>query len=207
MKKLLVIFIAVLLLCSCSQEEKPSSVSNGQQSNVVSNKVVSQKNGLYVPVFKYVGDNPAISAICEWFSEEAERHATYGDVWIPSFVILKEVDRGNEHLVFGNFWSAGYHWEDETMVQGSGGEMPACFHLKKVENGYTVVSVEKAGDGEYYAKSIKEFTKDYPGLYNEFMTQHDNDEAEIEFMRMYAEYNGVRIRYIKHYGWEPVALY
>lgn len=109
--------------------------------------------------------------------------------------------------MFGNFWSAGYRLEGDTMVQGAGGEMPACFHLKETENGYVVVSVDKASDGEYYAESIKEFTKDYTGLYDKFMTYHYNEQAEIKFMRMYAEYNGLSIHYIKHYGWEPISLY
>ena len=202
MKRLSVLLLAVLILCSCGKKtEKPPLASGGPQFEI------TQKDGTTMPSFVYTGDNLAIAAICDWFSEEAERHAGYGDVWIPSFVILKEADRYGEHLVFGNFWSGGYRLEDETMVQGGGGEMPACFHLKKTEKGYTVVSVEQAGDGEYYAKSIKEFTKGYIGLYEKFMTHHDNEQAEIEFMRMYAEHNGLDIKYIKHYGWEPVPLY
>lgn len=202
MKKLLALILTVFLLCSCGQKtEKPSLDSGGPQFTI------TQKNGKQMPSFVYVGDNPSVAAICEWFSDEAERHASYGDVWIPSFVILEEVDRDGEHLVFGNFWSCGYRLEEDTMVQGGGGAMPACFHLKETENGYIVVSVDKAGDGEYYAESIKEFTKDYPELYNKFMNHHDNDQAEIEFMKMYAEYNGLNIRYIKHYGWDPISLY
>ena len=201
-EKIVGVIIMRSFLSSCSQKtEKPSLASGGPKFDI------TQKDGKPMPSFVYVGDNLAIAAICDWFHEEAVRHASYGDVWIPSFVILEEIDRDGEHLVFGNFWSGGYRLEGDTMVQGGGGEMPACFHLKETENGYVVVSVEKAGDGEHYAESIKEFTKGYIGLYDKFMTHHDNDQAEIEFMRMYAEHNGLDINYIKHYGWEPVSLY
>lgn len=202
MKKILILLAAVLLLCSCGKKaEIPPLAAPAPKFNI------TQKDGKQMPFFVYVGDNPAISAICDWFYEEAERHASYGDIWIPSFVILKETDKDGEHLVFGNFWSGGYRLEGDTLVQGGGGEMPACFHLKETENGYVVASVEKAGDGAYYAESIKEFTKGYIGLYTRFMTNHDNDKAEKEFVRMYAEHNGLNIKYIRHYGWEPVALY
>ena len=202
MKKLMIIMFTVLLLCSCGKNKDiPPLASGGPKFNI------TQKDGTKMPSFTYVGDNPAIAAICDWFEEEAERHASYGDVWIPSFIILKETDSNGEHLVFGNFWSAGYRLEGDTMVQGGGGEMPACFHLKETENGYSVVSVDKADDGAHYAESIKEFTKDDTGLYNKFMETHNNEQSEIEFMRMYAEYNGLNINYIKHYGWEPVSLY
>ena len=202
MKKLLILLWVLLFLCGCAKTTKKPDLAAGD-----SQFTITQKNGTQMPPFVYAGDNFAIDAICDWFQEEAERHASYGDIWIPSFVILKEVDRDNEHLVFGNFWSGGYRLEGDTMVRGGGGEMPACFHLKKTEIGYTVVSVEQARDGEYYPESIKKFTVNYPGLYDDFMAKHDNGQAEIEFMRMYAEYHGLNIRYIKHYGWEPISLY
>lgn len=202
MKKVLVLCLALLFLCSCRQApvKEPQNPKEPQFT-------VTQQDGTKMPSFAYSGDNPAITAICDWYYEDAERHAERGDVWIPSFVILKEADRDGEHLVFGNFWSAGYRLEGDTMVQGGGGEMPACFHLKETEKGYEVVSVEQAKDGAYYTESIKEFTKGFPGLYLKFMTHHDNDQAEIDFMRMYATDNGLDIRYIKHYGWDPIPLW
>ncbi len=202
MKKVLSVLFALLLLCSCGKTPTEVPVASVHPSFTV-----EQKDGTVMPSFVYSGDNLAIAAICDWFYEDALRHAGYGDVWIPSFVIYKETDRDGEHLVFGSFWSGGYRLEGDTMVQGGGGEMPAVFHLTETENGYTVASVEKARDGAYYGEDIKQFTKGYPGLYTRYMTDRSNDGAEVEFMRMYAEDNGIDIRYIKHYGWDPVPLY
>lgn len=202
MKKVLVLCLALLLLCACGQEPVKPSLALKEPPFTV-----TQKDGKQMPSFVYTGDNPAIAAICDWFYEDAQRHASYGDVWIPFFVILKEADRDGEHLVFGNFWSAGYRLEGDTMVQGGGGEMPACFHLKEAEEGYTVTSVEKARDGADFTESIKKFTKGFPGLYLKFMLEDDHDQAEIDFMRMYATDNGLDIQYIKHYGWDPIPLY
>lgn len=161
---------------------------------------------VYLPLFTYSGDDPAIAAICDWFYDDALRDAERGDVWIPAFVLHKQVERDGELLVFGNFWSHAYKQNGNMMECTSGGEMPACFHLKKTETGYTVASVEQARDGADYADSIKAFTRGYPGLYLKFMLDDNNDQAEIDYMRMYVEDNDLDIRYIKHYGWDPVEI-
>ena len=202
MKKLLCALWTLFFLCGCGQTPVETPVAS-----VNPPFTVTQKDGTAMPSFTYSGDDPAVAAICDWFYEEAQRHGSYGDIWIPSFVIHKEADRDGEHLVFGNFWSAGYRLEGDTMVQGGGGEMPAVFHLTETDSGYSVTSVEKARDGAYYVEDIKAFTKGYFGLYTKFMNDRSNDKAEIEFMRMYAENNGLDIRSIKHYGWEPIPLY
>ena len=202
MKKILWLLLALLFLCSCGAE--PAEIPTVSEHPPFT---VEQKDGKVMPSFTYSGDNPALVAICDWFYEEAQRHGSYGDVWIPSFIIYKEVERDGEHLVFGNFWSAGYRLEGDTMVQGGGGEMPAVFHLVLTDKGYAVASVETARDGAYFTEDIKAFTKGYVGLYTKYMNDHDNDEEEIAFMRMYAEDNDLDIRFIKHYGWDPVPLY
>lgn len=161
----------------------------------------------YLPLFTYSGDDPAIAAICDWFYEDAKRDAERGDVWIPAFVILEKAEKNGETLVFGNFWSHAYKQNGTMMECTSGGEMPACFHLKETENGYEVVSVEQARDGADYTESIKKFTKGFPGLYFKFMLKDDSEQAEIDYMRMYVTDNGLDIKYIKHYGWDPVPLY
>ena len=161
----------------------------------------------YLPMFTYSSDDPAIAAICDWYYEDAKRDAERGDVWIPAFVILKKAERNGETLVFGNFWSHAYKLNGNMMECTSGGEMPACFHLKETEDGYVVTSVEQARDGADFTESIKKFTKGFPGLYLKFMLEDDHDQAEIDFMRMYATDNGLDIQYIKHYGWDPIPLW
>lgn len=162
-----------------------------------------------LPLFCYSGDDMAVKAICEYFSEEEQdNYAEDGAVFIPGFIIYEEVEEQDEYLVFGNFWFYGYQLNGNILEVSSGGEMPACFHLKKTDAGYEVLYVEKAGDGEDYSKDIEEFTKNYPGLYEKYQGD-DNDctEAMKKYLQMYVRDNNLDIQYFKEYGWEPVAIF
>lgn len=164
-----------------------------------------------MPEFTYTGDEAEIASIVEYMKEEArydfENEKT---VWIPSYVIYGMVERDGEVLVFGNFYSHTYHKIGNVLQESSGGEDPACFHLKKVGDGFDVVSVDHAGDGEDYTKDIKEFTKGYPGLYEKYMDWEENEtmreEARKEYIKMYIEQNSLDVKYYKDSGWDPVKV-
>ncbi len=163
-----------------------------------------------LPMFSYSGDNKAIAAICDWYYEDAMRYAERGQVWIPGFIIRHEDDKNGEHLVFGNFWSYGYKKNGSMMEQVSGGSMPACFHLKKTEDGnYAVVSVDRARDGSYYGDDVKEFCKGYSGLATKVMSSDTEERraAAREYAAMYVEQNNLDIEYIKEYGWDPYEIF
>lgn len=174
----------------------------------------AQADGQMIPVtlpeFTYMGDNPAIAAIWEYSKNEAMESYSFGDqVVIPGYVVYKEVQSGDELLVFGNFWSYGYQLMGNVLESTSGGEMPACFHLKETSEGYEVVSVEVAGDGAEYDRKIREFTEGYPGVY-ELYFSGDPDERENamkEYVSMYVTANNLDIKYLKEYGWDPVLLF
>lgn len=165
---------------------------------------------LMLPEFTYTGDNPAIAAIWEYRKAEAMSSYGFGDqVVIPGYVIYKEVQTEDELLVFGNFWVYGYQLMGNILESTSGGEMPACFHLKETEEGYEVVSVEVAGDGAEYDGKIREFTEGYPGVYELFFSG-DADErknAMTEYVSMYVEDNHLDVKYVKEYGWDPMPLF
>lgn len=164
-----------------------------------------------LPAFEYIGDDPAVKAICEYLYEEQKGayYETEESVWIPGFVILKQVDKKGEHLVFGNFWSENYIRIGNILESCSGGEMPACFHLRKTEQGYEVISYECAKDGSDYVPSIKTFTRGYPGLYPKFFKDREKKckEAKKAYLQMYVEEHQLDIQYYKEYGWDPVSLY
>ncbi len=163
-----------------------------------------------LPMFEYTGDDKAIAAICDWFYEDALRHAERGQIWIPGFIIRHEEDKNGEHLVFGNFWNYGYKKNGSMMEQVSGGEWPSCFHMKELADGsYQMVSVDRARDGSLYAKDIKEFCKGYFGLASKIM-KNDTEErraAAKEYVAMYVEQNNLDIEYIKEYGWDPYEIF
>lgn len=164
-----------------------------------------------MPEFTYTGDEAEIASIVKYMKEEArydfEEEKT---IWIPSYVIYGMVEKDGEVLVFGNFYDHTYHKIGNVLQESSGGEDPACFHLKKVGDGFEVVSVDHAGDGEDYAKDIKEFTKGYPGLYEKYMDWEENEtmreEARKKYIKMYIEQNSLDVKYYKDYGWDPVKV-
>lgn len=162
-----------------------------------------------LPEFVYSGDNKAIASICDYVKTDYyDSYASEGTLFMPAFVIVKEVQEGDDYLVFGNFWSYGYMLNGRILEVSSGGEMPACFHLKATDEGYEVVEVERAGDGADYAKDIREFTRNYPGLYEEFsMTEEERTAARKEFLQMYIRDNNLDIEYYKDYGWDPVKIF
>lgn len=162
-----------------------------------------------LPMYEYTGSDKAMAAICDWFYEEAVMYAEKGEVWVPGFIIRHEDDKNGEHLVFGNFWSYGYKKNGIMMEVSSGGEMPACFHLKEREDGsYEVVSVDRARDGNLYAEDIKDFCKGYPGLASKLIN-NDTDkrrDAARDHMSSYVENSGLDVKYIKEYGWDPYEI-
>ena len=112
--------------------------------------------------------------------------------------------------MFGNFHWYTYHKIGNILESNSGGEYPACFHLKKVGDGFEVVGVDKAGDAEEYAKGIKQFTKGYTGLYEKYMDWEYNEplieKAKKEYIKMYISQNSLDVKYYKDYGWDPVKI-
>lgn len=170
---------------------------------------VSEDGTIVLKQFVYYGDNKAIEAIYKYMEEDYLQYSEEDKVWIPGYVIHKEVDKDGEYLVFGNFWSYGYQLTGTVLESQSGTEMPACFHLKETESGeYEVVSVDTVGDGSY-ADDIQAFTADYPGLYDLFM-EYDEEKrmaAQREYVQMYVKGHSLDIEYYKEYGWDPVKIF
>ncbi len=170
---------------------------------------VSEDGAIVLKQFVYYGDNKAIETIYKYMEEDYLQYAEEDKVWIPGYVIHKEVEKDGEYLVFGNFWSYGYQLTGTVLESQSETEMPACFHLKETENGgYEVVRVDTAGDGSY-AKDIQAFTADYPGLY-ELFVEYDEEKrmaAQKEYVQMYVKGHNLDIEYYKEYGWDPVKIF
>ena len=131
-----------------------------------------------------------------------------GEILIPAFIIAKKVEKEDELLVFGNFWTHGFVLNGKMLEVASGGDNPACFHLKQTEDGYEVTEVEQAVDGSDLEESIKAFTKAYPGVYKKLMNgQEGREEAIREYLRMYVGSNQLDIQYYKEFGWDPVKIF
>ena len=160
--------------------------------------------------FVYTGDNKAVEAIYNYM--KAEYMDIYGEdsqIIIPAYIIYREVDAGDEYLVFGNFYIDGYKLTGNILECVSGSEMPGCAHLKKKGDSYEVINIEFAGDGEYYKADISKFTKDYPEVYDMYFDYDPKRALEIreEYIRMYVTDNNLSIEYYKDYGQDPTKLF
>ena len=162
-----------------------------------------------LPEFTYMGDNPAIEAIWEYNKADAMGSYGFGEqVVIPGYMIFKEVQTEDELLVFGNFYEYGFQLMGNVLECTSGGEKPACYHLKKTSEGYEVVNVEVTGDGAMYDAGIREFTKDYPEVYEMYFSGDPDarENAMVEYVSMYVRGNHLDVKYVKEYGWDPIPL-
>ena len=192
------------------EETIAAGEQNGEEEDNAEDDSTQQVLPVILPAFTYTGDNEAIEAIWEYNRGDAIGSCSYGDqVVIPGYVIYGEVQKEDELLVFGNFWSYGFQLVGNVLESTSGGEMPACFHLKKTEEGYEVVSVEVTGDGAMYDEGIRAFTKDYPQIYEMYFSgdPQERENAMKEFVAMYVSANNLDIKYMKEYGWDPVPLF
>ena len=197
-----------LLRCKGGDEIDAEKLDLGITDEVRSK--VKKLNSL--PEYKYSGDDDALKVICDKLASDEE--SWYGDtgdggVNIPAPVIFGKKQKDDELLVFGNFWLERYIRRGNTLICISGGEQPACYHLKKGSDGYEVASVDVAEDGDSYADSIRKFTKGYPEMTEKFL-KHDSDEERnrerIKAIKSYVDANGIGIRYVKEYGWDPIAI-
>lgn len=173
-------------------------------------EITSGEVPVTLPEFTYTGDNPAIAAIWEYRKAEALNSYGFKDqVVLPGYVIHKEVQTEEELLVFGNFYEYGYQKMGNVLESTSGGEMPACFHLKETPEGYEVISVDVTGDGAMYDEGIRAFTEGYPEVYKMYFSGDPNasDAAQRDFVSMYVKDNNLDIKYMKNYGWAPVPLF
>ena len=161
-----------------------------------------------LPAFSYEGEDEYLGAVCRYLTEENAIWYTQADVSIPAPVILRIEDDDSEDIrIWGNFWMFSYSVNGPRLYMESGGEMPGIMHLKKDDDGVSVVSVETAGDGEAYMKDIERFCEGYPGLAEQMAFSHEAmEKEELAMIRYYVESNGLDIDSYQSYGWPAISL-
>ena len=166
----------------------------------------TQQEGL--PAFTYTGDDAVLKCICDYMCSEDQGYDTEDAAYIPAPVIYATVTRGDEITVFANLWSFVYKQNGNTLDCEAGGEQPSRLKLKADGNGgYTIEEHLTAGDGEDYAKDIRSFCKGYQVSAEKFMQSgQDYEKIRRELVKMYVDNNGLDIRYIKDFGWDPIPL-
>lgn len=197
---------------SASEQAAASDVQKdaGAEEDAPAEGEAGYADGEALPRFRYTGDDPVLKAVSDHLVEE-EADSYYeaeGSIYIPAPVIFQQAEKDGELLVFGNFWGFGYVKNENVLESTSGGEMPACFHLRENDGGYTVTQVDRTGDGSEYLKGIKEFTKGFPGLWRSYTGLSDEEIEQVrkEWIRMYVKDNGLDVTQYRDPGRDPVEI-
>lgn len=166
-----------------------------------------------LPEYQYTGDDPVEQAIYEYLKGDTsywmpEENA----VQIPMLTVISREKKGEETLIFASYQIFGYVKTGQILENVSGGGTEACFHLVQSGDEYRVTEVEMAEDGGMYEESLREMTKDYPGVYEKFR-KHSEELTEEKYQKWicenvsaYVRKNHLDIRYYKDYGWDPVPI-
>lgn len=228
MKKLLLILSTLLLagnICSCIQPNSTANKTTDTKAEEAKDSKETQKSGKesvnkmserefrFNPSVKFVytEDDDYMKAITDdmvLLSEDM-----FGDqaaVEIPTPRIVKIDDSDKKDIkVYGNFWIYGYQMFGTIFNTKNGGSNPGCYHLKDEDGKITVLNKEFAEDGSNNWSSLVKICGGDEDLAKKVSNSPSADEEEklrIEYAKMYAEANNLKLSGIKDYGW-PVILF
>ena len=190
------------------EETEPRILVANAKDIVESSGNFDYKNG-----FRYTGDDKYIKTITEDMLLLAAEHydAEYKKtVEIPTPYIVKVDDsRKNDIKIYGDFYIYGYNVVDDVVFfNENGGSYPGCYHLKEDEDGnITVLSKEIAEDGSNNYESLLLICENDEDLCKKvFSAKTDLAQYRIDYVKMYAKDNNLKILAIKDYGW-PVEIF
>ena len=215
MKKIIILILTIYSTCifltSCS---KTLNINNENTSSEIIESVnkMTEREFSYNPKIKFVytDEDDYIRAITDdmvLFSEEQ-----FGDqvaVEIPTPYIVKVDDKDkNDIKIYGDFWIYGYELFGTIFNTKNGGSYPGCYHLKDEDGKITIISKEFAEDGSDNWTSLVEICGGDEKLARSIFSHNslDYDITRIEYAKMYARENGLKLSGIKDYGW-PVILF
>ncbi len=165
------------------------------------------------PEFVYSGDDQLMAAVVSYEKEQvaSEGEVESGTVWVPAVYELKRVKMKNGYLIFAMYGDYTYRQVGTILQCENGSQIPSCFHIKKTDGAYRVVSVDQPRGGSYYGDDIWEMTKDYPGLRAKFLYTENQEKgiaaARKKFLKMYVKDNNLSVAYYKDFGWDAVPLF
>ena len=210
MKKFLYLLVVLsfTLLQSCNNKKSFSEITKDaiETVNLMSQREFSFDSSI---PFKYTGEDEKIKAITDDLNEySVSLFGKQGAVEIPTPYISKVDDSDkNDIKVYGNFYIYGYEMYGTIFHNKNGSANPGCYHLKEDNGEYAVIKKEFAEDGSRNWSSLVEICGGDEDLAKSVYPDDDTiEKLRMEFAKMYAENNNLRLSGIKDYGW-PVILY
>ena len=160
--------------------------------------------------FKYTGDELYLKEITEAMVKELGSHFDEEKcVEIPTPYIVRVDDVDKEDIkIFADFYIYGYTMNGMIFDCENGGSFPGCLHLKEDNGEIKFVSFDIAEDGAGYIDSLMKICDGNESLMKDIENARieDGDNLRIEYAKMYAKENNLRLCGIKDYGW-PVILF
>ena len=140
------------------------------------------------PLFEY---SEQIQAAAEKYVLEANADSfeeTDLNFFVPMLVEAKEEDDGTIK-VLGDFWQFNYNIDNDTLVESSGGSMPALLTMEKAEDGSLSVTEGRAAqDGEGNWADIESFCEEVGTTTDQYLSCTDETSREISFDSLILDY-------------------
>lgn len=187
MKKLCVLMVVIMLL----------------------NFAVATAEADRLPDYIYQGDDPYLPAVCDYIMQTYSPFYTQEDVAIPCPLILETDDTDPQDVrLWGIFVLDNYRLVNTTLIGESGGATPGLVHLKAVDGGWQVTSMETVGDGDDFQKDVERIFGMREGLLKRYqgITSDDINQARLRSVSDYVNWNGLNITQMQDFGWKPMAL-
>ena len=135
----------------------------------------------------------AITAAAESYVLEANADsfdAADLNFFVPMITNAIEAEDGTIKVV-GDFWQLNYNVDNDTLVEASGGSMPALLTMEKAEDGsLTVTEGRVAQDGEGNWADIESFCEEIGTTTDEYLAATNENNRELSLDSMILEYIG-----------------
>ena len=160
--------------------------------------------------FSYTGSDAYLKAITdEMVNSAKEFFGGQGAVEIPTPYVVKIDDSDkNDIKVYGDFYIYGYDMNGTIFNCKNGGSFPGCYHLQDKDGKVSFVSKEIAEDGSNNYSSLLKICGNDEELVKKIfgIVDSDKEKTRVEYVKMYANANKLRVYGIKDYGW-PIILF
>ena len=162
-----------------------------------------------LPDYIYRGSDPYLPAVCDYILQAYGSFYTREDVAIPCPLVLETDDTDPQDVrLWGIFVLDNYRLVNTTLIGESGGRTPGLVHLKAADGGWWVTSMESVGDGENYQKDVERIFGMRKGLLDRYqeISSDDVNQARLQSVSDYVNWNGLNITQMQDFGWKPMAL-
>lgn len=160
--------------------------------------------------FTYTGSEKYLKVVTDEMVNMAKEHfGGQGAALIPTPYVVKVDDSDkNDIKVYGDFYIYGYDMNGTIFNCKNAGSYPGCYHLQEKDGKVSFVSKEIAEDGSNNYSSLLKICGNDEDLVKTIysVVENDKEKTRIEYVKMYANANNLRVYGIKDFGW-PIILF